>query len=116
MITEPNTIKTLQTVTENKFIFRKTEGDFDCDYAVDYEMVDSDKLLCGIQIKPPSYWKDEDHLVEARNFNKKKNDKYEKKFDVEVFTITADPKGCIFSGPTKYEKQFAQFMTVVNNN
>ena len=116
MVTEPNTIKTLQTVTENKFVFRKTEGDFDCDYAIDYEMIDGDKLLCGIQIKPPSYWGDEDHLIEAKEFNEKKNEIYEKKFGVEVFTITANTDGCILSGPFEHRKQFAQLMTVVNNN
>ena len=47
MLREPNTIKTLQTITNNKFDFRKTEGDFDCDYAVDFEMFNGDELLCG---------------------------------------------------------------------
>ena len=89
MLREPNTIKTLQTITNNKFDFRKTEGDFDCDYAVDFEMFNGDELLCGLQIKPESYYSEEEYLLKARKINEKKNKKYEQKFNVEVFTITA---------------------------
>ena len=108
MITETNTINTLRIATENKVQFKKTEGNFDCDYAVDFEMFNGDKLLCGIQIKPNSYMGDEDYQVEARKINERKNEKYEQKFDIEVFTITANSHGCITSG-----KEFVKILSLL---
>lgn len=116
IITEANTIKMLSLIIDNKFVFNNTDGDFDCDYAVDFEMIDGDKLLCGIQIKPESYWGDEDYLIDARDINEKKNEKYEQKFGVEVFTITGNKYGQILNGLIEHKKQFPQFMTVVKNN
>jgi len=108
---EPNTIKTIDIATDNKFEFRKTSGNDDFDYAIDFEMFDNNKLLCGLQIKPSSYdSSDADYLVRARKNNEEKNRKYEQKFNVPVFTITASSSGAITSG-----KQFAKLISLVNN-
>jgi hypothetical protein len=107
---EPNTINTLNIATDERFEFRKTTGDNDFEYAIDYEMYFDNSLICGIQIKPTSYnTSNADYILRARFINRKKNEKYEQKFDVPVFTITSDSNGGITSG-----KEFANLMNLSN--
>lgn len=68
--------------------FRKTDGDFDYEYAVDYQLFLNDSLICGIQIKPASYANSEaSYVLNAKAANKRKNDNYTNHFGVPVFDI-----------------------------
>lgn len=101
IIRERNTIKELTHLFGDTFTFKKTNGDFDADYAVDYEMFHDNVLILGIQIKPTSYnTSDEDFIRDARKINFFKNLNYEEKFGVGVLTITAELDGI----PTSYKE------------
>lgn len=77
--------------------FLKTPGDFDYEYAVDYQLHKGDKLLCGIQIKPGSYGRSNAPYVRnAKAANKRKNDKYRTNFGVPVFDLVYE-KGQILN-------------------
>lgn len=104
IIREINTINRLSQMLENKFIFKKTEGKIDTEYAVDYEMYSGDELMCGIQIKPVSYLKsNEDYVLEAKKYNEEKNEVYTKLFRVPVFTLYSDMSGYI-TPTTEFEE------------
>jgi len=110
VLREPNTINTINIATDEKFEFRKTSGDHDIDYAVDFEMYFEETLVCGIQIKPTSYYtSDADYIFFAKQTNKKKNEEYEQKHGVPVFTITSSSNGVITSG-----REFAELMRLAN--
>lgn len=71
--------------------FLKTVGDFDYEYAVDYQLYNGDKLLCGIQIKPASYERSNAPYVRnAKEANKRKNDNYYVKFGAHVFDVICE--------------------------
>ena len=87
IIRERKTIQSLKQAFPN-IGFIKTAGDFDYEYAVDYQLYDGDKLLCGIQIKPSSYDRSNASYVRnAKAANKRKNDNYYNRFHVPVFDI-----------------------------
>lgn len=67
--------------------FRKTAGDFDHRYAVDYEIFKNGKLVCGIQIKPKSYLYRNPYINAARRANQYKNEQYLQKFGKPVFDV-----------------------------
>ena len=94
---EINTIKMLNLIYDDKFLFKKTTN-FDFEYSVDYEMFYHDKLLCGIQIKPTSYLtSDAEYVERAKRYNEEKNIRYTEKYGVPVITITSDLNGSITS-------------------
>lgn len=63
-------------------------GEFDYEFAVDYEMFNNGKLICGIQIKPNSYVvSNAPYVRAAREANRKKNENYSQKYGVKVFNI-----------------------------
>lgn len=98
IVREVNTIKQLDLMYDNKFTYTKTSGDFDFQYAVDYEMFYKGKLLCGIQIKPSSYeTSDAEYIARAKRCNGEKNAKYEEIFNVPVVTLTSNLNGVITS-------------------
>jgi hypothetical protein len=87
IIRERKTIELLKR-TFPSISFVKTLGDFDYEYAVDYQLYNGDKLLCGIQIKPSSYNKSNaPYVLKAKAANKRKNDNYNTKFQVPVFDL-----------------------------
>ena len=97
ILREINTIKMLNLIYDNKFLFKKT-NEFDMEYAVDYEIYYNNKLLCGIQIKPPSYeTSNAEYILRAKKCNKEKNTKYKEKFGVEVITLISGIDGIITS-------------------
>jgi len=101
IIRERNVIKKLTELFGDTFTFKKTEGDFDVDYAIDYETFHNAALIVGIQIKPTSYdTSDEDFVRDARKINFFKNLDYEEKFGVGVVTITSEYDGI----PTSYKE------------
>lgn len=68
--------------------FRKTDGDFDYQYAVDYQLFMNNSLICGIQIKPASYINSKaPYVLTAKAANKRKNTDYTNNFGVPVFDI-----------------------------
>lgn len=64
-----------------------TTGDFDCKYAVDFEIYHAGYLICGLQIKPQSYKGNKDYLETAREINRKKNSDYKEKYSRNVYYI-----------------------------
>ena len=68
--------------------FHKTDGNFDYEFAVDYQVFKQDALICGIQIKPNSYNRSTAPYVRlAKAANKRKNRNYSDQFGVPVFDI-----------------------------
>ena len=92
VIRERNTISTLY----RKFPtadFISTSGDFDYTYAVDYELKISEKLICGIQIKPKSYLGNAPYLRKAQSANARKNQEFKNQFGKPVLNIISKNNG-----------------------
>ena len=70
--------------------FRKTDGDFDHRYAVDYELFKNGQLVCGIQVKPKSYLYHNVYINAARRANQRKNEQYRQQFCKPVFDVVFD--------------------------
>ena len=95
IIRERRTIDMLQ----NKFpdiTFQKTDGDFDYEYAVDYQLFKDKKLICGIQIKPNSYNSRAPYVLNAKAANQRKNANYSTAFRVPVYNVFFE-KGAILN-------------------
>lgn len=87
VVRERKTVELLKQIFST-INFVKTAGDFDYEYAVDYQLYKGNKLVCGIQIKPGSYDRSNAPYVHnAKAANKRKNDKYYTIFGVPVFDI-----------------------------
>ena len=96
VIRERNTIQTIK----NKFPsvdFASTSGDFDHKYAVDYELKLSGNLICGIQIKPKSYFGKAPYLIKAQNANARKNQDYKNEYSKPVFNVISKANGEIIN-------------------
>lgn len=94
ILRENNTIATLKRHFPT-LEFKKTNGEIDHTYAVDYEILNKGHLICGIQIKPKSYTWKADYIVKARIANEAKNAEYKKIYGVNVYNIIATSKGVI---------------------
>ena len=85
---------------QNKFpdiTFQKTDGDFDYEYAVDYQLFKDKKLICGIQIKPNSYNHSRaPYVLNAKAANQRKNANYSTEFCVPVYNVFFE-KGAILN-------------------
>ena len=75
--------------------FKKTDGTFDHQYAVDYEVFKGTKLIAAIQIKPKSYCYDTHYICKAKKANRQKNKQYTILFGVPVFDVIANQQGII---------------------
>lgn len=96
IVREGNTVKKLrQKFKDVEFV--STDGQFDFDYAVDYEIKLSGNLICGIQIKPKSYDADKPYLRKAKYANKKKNDRYSDEFGKPVLYVFSKLSGEIIN-------------------
>ena len=73
--------------------FEKTSGDIDHTYAVDFEVLRSGTLLCGIQIEPQSYTWNAPYIAKARTANIAKNATYTQLKGVPVFNVIAKSTG-----------------------
>ena len=96
VIRERNTI----SILNRKFPaidFISTSGNFDHKFAVDYELNISDKLICGIQIKPKSYLGKAPYLRKAQSANARKNQEYRNQFGKPVFNIISKTNGKIIN-------------------
>lgn len=95
---EVNTINALEKLLNKKgyiLKFKKTDGMFDYNYEVDYQIFSEDRLICGLQIKPESYKKNSPELQIAKEINKEKNNKYRRDFNKKVFYIYSTHHGYI---------------------
>jgi hypothetical protein len=102
ILRENNTIGVL-TARFPMLSFKKTSGEVDHTYAVDFEVSRAGSLICGIQIKPQSYTWNAPYIVKARTANKAKNAAYTKLKGVPVFDIISKTNGEIQS-PQVLEK------------
>jgi hypothetical protein len=94
VIRERNTVNVLQKQYPT-WIFKKTTGEIDYKYAIDYEIYKGKSLIAAIQIKPVSYLKDNHYIDKARRKNKEKNSLYIQKFGVPVYDIISESSGTI---------------------
>lgn len=92
MIREKNTIQKLESNFRD-LVFEKTTGEFDHRYAVDYQVFKSEKLLCGIQIKPKSYTFKTSYIQKAKAANRRKNELYSLEFKAPVFDVISKLSG-----------------------
>lgn len=102
IVRENNTIKNLSQLFPN-LEFRKTDGNIDHTYAVDYEVLCDGVLKCGIQIKPKSYMFNAPYLQKARYANQQKYAAYTKLKGVPVLTIISKGNGEIVNEETLRE-------------
>lgn len=86
IVRERNTIAHLKQVFPN-LDFVKVPWDLDHKYWVDYEIKQSEKLACAIQIKPKSYTGNTPFLKKAQNSNRQKNEEYFKIYGKPVLYI-----------------------------
>jgi len=96
IIRERNTVQKLKEAFPN-IEFCKTSGEFDHQYAVDYELKINGSLICGIQIKPKSYTYKKPYLNKARCANKHKNNVYKTQFGKNVFDVITQANGFILN-------------------
>lgn len=93
IIREQNTVNKLQCLLGNNVIIKKTDGEIDHSYAVDYEIYIEDVLKFGIQIKPKSYFGNAPYLRRARYANEQKFAAYKEKFGCPVHVIISKTSG-----------------------
>jgi hypothetical protein len=94
---ERNTIKTMEQVLPN-ILFKKTDGEVDYQYGIDYELYEGEDLLCAVQIKPISYQKGfSREIIKAKKANESKNKKYTEEYQADVLYIYANSKGVIIN-------------------
>lgn len=97
MVREKNAIHTLQEYFKS-FRFQKTEGRFDLQFAVDYEVYAESQKVCGLQIKPASYFKSfAPYIKRAKSINAMKNREYKQQHGLPVFEVIADMKGTVLN-------------------
>jgi len=98
MCREMNTIDYL-TNQLNKYGYEvfliDTSGRFDACYGVDFELYHEGYIVCGIQIKPISYTKNNVGLKKSIELNHVKNNNYSHKFNRKVHYIYSKQNGYI---------------------
>lgn len=72
-----------------------TNGRFDYNYGIDFELYYEGVIVCGLQIKPESYKSNKDYLKKAKEINEIKNNKYKSKFNRNSYYIYSNEKGYI---------------------
>lgn len=93
IIRENNTIKVLQSMFPNTVSFKKTDGEIDHQYAVDYEVYLNGILKFGIQIKPKSYFGKAPYLEKARYANEQKFAAYHERYGVPIYIVISKTNG-----------------------
>lgn len=93
IVREQNTVNKLQYLFGNSVTIKKTDGEIDHEYAVDYEVYVKGALKFGIQIKPKSYLGNAPYLRRARYANEQKFTAYKEKFGCPVYVIISKTSG-----------------------
>lgn len=96
IVREKNTIENLSMMFPNLY-FKKTDGEIDHTYAVDYEVYSNGELKYGLQIKPKSYTFNAPYLQKARYANQQKYTAYYNLKGVNVLTIISKGNGEIIN-------------------
>lgn len=96
ILRENNTIATLQRNFPS-FTFKKTSGEEDHLYAVDYIVCLGEKEICALQIKPKSYLWNAPYITKARNANAQKNATFSKLHSIPVFNVISSSSGTIYN-------------------
>ena len=96
VLREKNTTTTLQRKFP-QLNFVKKSGEFDFNYAVDFQLYNGNVLICAIQIKPKSYTYNTPYLARAKSANAEKNKKYSLEYNVPVFNIISSAKGVVYN-------------------
>lgn len=96
IIREQNTIAHLGQLLPT-LSFKKTDGDKDHTFAVDYEVFCGNKLICAIQIKPKTYLSKAPYIQKARYANYRKYEAYHEKFGVPVLEVISTSRGEIIN-------------------
>lgn len=90
---EDNTLTTLEKEFP-ELRFKNTKPYIDRKYAIDAEVYDGRKLVCGIQIKSPFYLKGRtDEMRESLSHNEQKMQNYREEFDTEAFFVYSEVTG-----------------------
>lgn len=96
IVRENNTIRNLEQLFPT-LEFKKTDGETDHTYAVDYEVLCNGVLKYGIQIKPKSYTFNAPYLQKARFANQQKYASYKALKGVDVLTVISKGSGEIIN-------------------
>ena len=96
ILRENNTVATLKRLFPN-LTFEKAEGEMDHTYAVDFQVFNSGKLVCAIQIKPKTYQSNAPYIQKARAANANKYAAYKEKYGASVLTVISTSKGEIIN-------------------
>lgn len=92
---EHNTVKAMEAQFP-EITFRKSEGERDYSYGIDYELFENESLLCAVQIKPMSYQKGiSREIIKAKKANEAKNLKYQEDYKADVLYVYSNSKGVI---------------------
>lgn len=92
---EHNTVKNMEAQFPG-ITFKKSEGERDYSYGIDYELFDNESLLCAVQIKPMSYQKGiSREIIKAKKANEAKNQKYKEDYNADVLYVYSNSKGII---------------------
>ena len=97
IVRENHTVKRLAQLFGSNAIIRKTDGETDHVFAVDYEVHVQHELKFGIQIKPKSYLGNAPYLVRARYANEQKFLSYKTKTGCPVFVVISKTSGEILN-------------------
>ena len=85
--------RTLQTIYP-RFRFKEGSAELDTDYGIDLECYQGKQLICGLQVKPESYYFGRSPNTQGAKFqNMEKHQKYSDDFQVPVCYVIATQKG-----------------------
>lgn len=96
VIRENNTKNYIEKYFKNKgkrISLIDTSGKFDSYFGVDFEIYQDGNIICGLQVKPPSYNSNEKYLKVAKSINESKNLKYQEQFHRDVLYIYSKTSG-----------------------
>ncbi len=93
-VREYNTIQRLYLLYP-QCAFKSSTPWSDFNHAIDYTIHCHNRLLGALQIKPASYRSNAVYVKKAQAINKKKNEKYSKRYGVPVWTIISNEDGTI---------------------
>lgn len=97
ILREANVIESLRKEFPG-LVVKKTSGFIDRMYAVDAEIYNKNKLLCGIQIKSPYFIKGKtEQMKKSHEYNQQKMVKYRDKFSVHAHYVCAEVDGEIIN-------------------
>lgn len=96
IIRERRTVETLRRIFP-EIVFKKSEGEKDYQYGIDYELFLNGDLLGAIQIKPQSYLISTPYTLKAQAANQRKFADYKNDFGRNVRVVVADMRGNILN-------------------